>query len=101
VIRVSDCVRLSKSEVPRDVLSLEIAPGLGGIDLRPLVHQATIHSLLGRNPIVSTCTETHALVEVFLSSKVVQPVREKPISLFSQASDISKHFVRGAQARFK
>jgi hypothetical protein len=101
VIRVSDRVRLSKSEVPRDVLSLEIAPGLGGIDLSPLVHQATIHGLLGRNPIVSTSTETHALVEVFLPSKVVQPVREKPIGFFSQAGDISRHCVRDVQARFK
>jgi len=101
VISVSDRVRLGKSEMPRDILSLEISPGLGGIDLRPHVHQATIHGLLGRNPIVSTSTKTHALVEVFLPSKVVQPIREKPISLVSHSSDISRSFVRGVQARFK
>jgi hypothetical protein len=97
VIRVSNRVRLSQSKVPRDILSLEVSPRLGGIDLRPFVHQATIHSLLGGDPIVSTCTETHALVEVFLPSKVVQPVREKPIGLVSQASDISRSFVRGVE----
>jgi hypothetical protein len=96
MIRVSNSVRLSQSEVPRDILSIKIAPRLGSIDLRPLIHQAAIHSLLGRNPIVSTGTETHALIEVFLPAEIVQPVREKKVRLCGHPGDIPSCFVKVA-----
>ena len=95
VVGISNRVGLSQSEVPRDILSLEIAPGLGGIDLRPHIHQAAIHGLLGRNPIISTSTEAHAFVEVFLPAKVVQPVWQKIVSLFGEAGDIPRIMSEG------
>ncbi len=56
------------------VLTLEVTPGLGLVDLRPLVHQAVGQNLLGGIPVVGTSAEAHALVEVVSPTHEVQPV---------------------------
>lgn len=63
-------------------------PGLRSIDLSPLVQGFALQYLLGWDPVVGTSAKTHALVEVFHAAKVVQPVREKPISLGGDTGEI-------------
>jgi hypothetical protein len=65
-------------------------PRLRFINLSPLVHDFSLQRLLGRNPVVGTSAETHALVKVFLPAEIIQPVREKPFGLGSDTSKISR-----------
>ena len=68
VISIPNSVRIGQSVVIGNILALEVAPRLRIIDLGPGVHEPILQDLLGGNPVVSTRTETLALVEVFLSS---------------------------------
>jgi hypothetical protein len=65
-------------------------PRLRCVNLSPLVQDSSLQCLLGRNPVVGTSAETHALVKVFLSAEIIQVVREKPSSLGSDTSKISR-----------
>jgi hypothetical protein len=125
MICVCDGIGLRQSKVPRDILSLEVAPvqkvsiapkyrhgsgsqitrhdngirvdlpRLRSINLSPLVHDSTLQCLLGGNPVVGTCTKTHALVEVFRATEIVKPVWQEPFRFSGDTSQVSSHCVRG------
>ncbi len=97
MIRVSEGVGLGKSKLERDVLSHHIAPSLRGVDLSPHVESAMVHSLVCRNPVVGTGTETLSLVVVLLATKIGQPVWEKVVGLGSQAADVPERLVRESE----
>ncbi len=70
-------------------MSLEVAPGLRGVNDGPSVGHATIRyssleNLLGWNPVVCTGTETLGLVEVITIG--VQGERKEVLGLVSHAS---------------
>jgi hypothetical protein len=71
-----------------NILTLEIAPGLGSCNLRPHIVQAIVHGLLSRDPIISTGAETLTLVVRFLPAQIIQPVWEEEISFVGQAGGI-------------
>ena len=90
MVVVSERIGFGQSVVIREVLSLEVAPSLRGVDDSPLVRrtavrQSSLEDLLGRNPVVGTGTETLCLVESFRSSLGVQIEREEEFSFVSYA----------------
>jgi hypothetical protein len=91
MVVVSERIGLGQSEVIREVVSLEVPPGLRGVDNGPLVRcaavlQSSLEDLLGRNPVVCTGTETLGLIESFCSSLRVQVEREEVLSFIGHAS---------------
>jgi hypothetical protein len=99
MVVVSERVGLGQGEVIREILSLEVAPGLRGVDDSPLVRRAAIlqsclEDLLGRNPVICTGTETLGLIESFGSSLGVQIEREEVFSFVGHAIEGPRCLVR-------
>lgn len=73
MIVVSKGIRLGQSEVIGEVFSLEVTPGLRGINDSPLIWrtavlQPCLKYLLSRNPVIGTGTEALRLIKSFLAS---------------------------------
>jgi hypothetical protein len=94
VVRVTNGISFSEGKVPRNILTLEVSPRLGVIDLGPHVHASIVHGLVSRNPVVVTGTETLALVVHLFTTKIVQVVWKQVVGLVSQAGNISRVVVR-------
>lgn len=88
MVGIGNGVSVVESKVPGDILTLEVAPGLGGGNLSPHVHLAVVHGLLGRDPVVGTSAEAHALVPGLLSVLVVEVVWEEVVGLIGQTGDV-------------
>lgn len=90
MVVVSERVGLGQGEVIREVLSLEVAPGLRGIDDSPLIWRAAVlqsrlKDLLCRNPVVCTGTEALSLIESFCPPLGVQIERKEEFSFVGYA----------------
>lgn len=95
MVVVSNGVGLSQGEVIGEILSLEVAPSLRGVDDGPLIRRTTglysrLEDLLGRNPVVGTGTEALGLIEALFTSFGVKVERKKVFCLGSDTVQRSK-----------
>lgn len=99
MVVVGKCVGLGQGEMIREILSLEVTPGLWSVDDSPLVwytpvFQSFLKNLLGRDPVVCSGTETLRLIEPLLSTLRVQVERKKPFSFICYTGKRSSWLVR-------
>lgn len=89
MVGVSDGVCISQGIMIRNILSLEVTPGLRCSHLRPHVVKAIVHGLLSGDPVVSASTKALAFVVGFLPALVVEPVGQKVVCILSEPGSIS------------